>query len=101
MDVFRGQMTDPVFEKLKKNYIVVSLVHADMIHLFQPLDLTVNVHFKQCMKRKVMQRLDDGEKLESIEIKLKLSTMKPLYAKWLMEVYEQMTTATGREICLK
>ena len=94
-------MTNPVFEKLKKNYIVVSLVHADMIHLFQPLVLTVNVHFKQCMKRKVMQRLDDGEKLESIEIKFKLSTMKPLYAKWLMEVYEQMTTATGREICLK
>lgn len=67
------------------------------------------MYFKQCMKcklsewysNKVMQRLDDREKLESIEIKFKLFTMKPLHAKWLMEVYEQMTAAIGREICLK
>ena len=109
MDVFRGQKTDAVFKKLKKNNILVSLVPANMTHLFQPLDLTVNGYFKQCMKRKfiewysneVMMRLDDGENLESIEIKFKLSTMKPLHAKWLMEAYDHMTTATGRDICLK
>ena len=50
MDVFRGKMTNAVFEKLKKNNIVVSLVPANMTHLFQPLDLTVNEYFKPCMK---------------------------------------------------
>ena len=34
MDVFRGQMTNTVFEKLEKNNIVVSLVPAYVIHLF-------------------------------------------------------------------
>ena len=34
MDVFRGQMTNTVFEKLEKNSIVVSLVPAYVIHLF-------------------------------------------------------------------
>ena len=27
--------------------------------------------------------------------------MKPLHAKWLMEAYKHMATATSREICLK
>ena len=27
--------------------------------------------------------------------------MKPIHAKWLMEAFEHMTTATGGEICLK
>ena len=109
MDVFRGQMTNAVFEKLKKNDIVASLIPADMTHLFLPLDLTVSGYFKQCVKQKftecysneVMQRLLDGEKLKSIKVKSKLSTTKPLHAKWLMEAYEYMTTVTGREICLK
>ena len=52
MDVFIGQMTNTVFKKLKKNNIVVSLVSANMTHLVQALDLTVNGYFKQCMKRK-------------------------------------------------
>ena len=34
MDVFRGQMTNAVFEKLKKKNIVVSLVPAYVTHLF-------------------------------------------------------------------
>ena len=37
MDVFRGQMTNTVFEKLKKNNIVVSLVPAYVTHLFNSL----------------------------------------------------------------
>ena len=80
-----------------------------MTHLFQPLDLTIKGYFKQCMKQKFvewysnefMQCLDEGEKFEIIEIEFKLSTMKPLHVKWLMEMYELMTTAPGREICLK
>ena len=49
---------------------------------------------------KLLQCVNDGEKLESIEVKFKLSSMKPLHAKWLMEAYDHMTTATSREIYL-
>ena len=55
MDVFIGQMTNAVFKKLKKNNITVSLVSANMTHLVQALDLTVNGYFKQSMKRKFTQ----------------------------------------------
>ena len=49
----------------------------------------------------VMQRLDEGDKLESTEIKLKLSTMKPLHTNWLIRAYKHVTTVTGREIYWK
>ena len=49
---------------------------------------------------KLLQCVNDGEKLESIEVKFKLSSMKPLHAKWLMEACDHMTTATSREINL-
>ena len=45
MDVFRGQMTNAVFEKLKKNNIALLLVPANMTHLFQLLSLTINRYF--------------------------------------------------------
>ena len=51
-DVFSGQMTDPVMQKLKENFIKVVKVPANMTNLFQPLDLTVNGSAKAFMKRK-------------------------------------------------
>ena len=42
MDVFRGQMTDPVLLKLRENSIFFVPVTPDMTNLFQPSDLTVN-----------------------------------------------------------
>ena len=31
----------------------------------------------------------------------KASTVQPLHAKWVMEVYNHMASSTGKEICLK
>ena len=50
MDVFREQMTEKVLEKLKRSKIFLVKVPANMIHIFQPLDLTAHDHFKQYMK---------------------------------------------------
>ena len=52
LNVFSGQMTEPVKEKLKENRILFVCVPANMTKLFQPLDLTVNLSFKAMMKRK-------------------------------------------------
>ena len=43
IDVFSGQMTDPVIQKLKENHIKVTRVPLNMMNLFQPLDITVMV----------------------------------------------------------
>ena len=51
-DVFRGQTTDKVFNVLKDNHILVTKVPANMTHLFQPLNLTVNKAAKDYTKQK-------------------------------------------------
>ena len=45
--------------------------------------------------------IDGGRELDSIDIELKLSIIKRLHAKWMMEVYNEMTSAEGKEVCLK
>ena len=45
--------------------------------------------------------LNDGQDLESIMIDFKLSTVKPLLAKWVMKAYNHMTSSIGKDICLK
>ena len=89
MDVFRGQMTEEVLEKLKGNNIFLVRVPGNMTHIFQPLDLTVNGHFKQYMKEKfstwysdqISLALENGEKLENINISFKITVLKSLHAK--------------------
>ena len=76
MDVFKGQMTNPVLKKLEEHNILHTRAPGNMTHLFQPLDLTFSGYFKQFMKRKfvewytnkVTRALDDGRNLESITI---------------------------------
>ena len=50
-DVFKGQVTQPVLDLLKQNNIAIVFVPANMTHLFQPLDLTVNGYAKNIAKR--------------------------------------------------
>ena len=92
MYVFRGQMMDPVLLKLWENSIFLVRVPPNMANLFQPLYLTVNRAVKAFLKRKytewycgeISKVLADGTALDYIEIKLKLSALKPLQAKWIV-----------------
>ena len=106
MDVFRGQITDVVTDCLKENNIYVVLVPNNMTHLFQPLDLTVNKHCKSFLKNRfsewyshqIENQLAAGKKIEEIDIKFKLTTIKPLHAKWVVEYYNEMTSQPGEEV---
>ena len=106
MDVFTGQMTGPVLEKLRDNKILLVRVPANMTNIFQPLDLTVNGSFKAPMKKKltkwyskqIANELEKGTPLDDIEVKLKLSVLKPLHAGWLIDAYNHLTSEAGRKI---
>ena len=50
-DVFKGQMTEAVKQKLPSHNIELVAVPANMTHFFQPLDLTVNGSAKQYMRK--------------------------------------------------
>ena len=106
IDVFSGQMADPVIQKLKENHIKVIRVPPSMTNLFQSLDLTVNGSAKVFMKKKftewysssIAKQLDEGKAVEDIDVELKLSILKPLHAEWIKELYDYMTSEEGRGI---
>ena len=56
MHVFREQMTEDVLTVLKDNNILLVRVPANMTHIYQPLDLTVNGTFKTFMRKKFSER---------------------------------------------
>ena len=108
MDVFKGQMTDPALKVLSNNNIMLQNVPANFTYVFQPPDVQggPNGFVKRFMKKKfsdwyaaqIMHAMDDGRELDSIDVELELSIVKPFHAKWLMEIYNEMTSAEGKEV---
>ena len=105
LDVFSGQMTEPVKEKLKENRILFVRVPANTTNLFQPLDLTIKRSFKAMMKRKftewyskrISEELEKEIPLEDINIKLQLSVLKPLHANFFTSPEGGEIKANGTE----
>ena len=108
-DVFKGQMTEAVKEKLSSYNIELVAVPANMPHFFQPLDLTVNGSAKKYMRKQfiiyyssaVKQQLESGKQLEDIDVDFRLTVMKPLHAQWLVDMFNFFTTQKGAEIIIK
>ena len=111
MDVFKGQMTEQVNDLLNENKIKLQKVPANLTYLFQPLDVQggPNGHAKRFMKKKftlqcadqVKSELDKGKKIEEIGISMKLSILKPLHAKCLIDLYNYMTLLDGQAVSFK
>ena len=108
-DVFKGKMTERVKDRLASANIVLVPVPANMTHLLQPLDLTVNGSTKKFLRMlcteyyaaAVKEQLDSSKQLEEIEVDFHLSTIKPFHARWLIALYNYMTTSKGRDIIKK
>ena len=105
MGVFTGQMTPEVPDSYKAYNICVINVPANMTKYYQLLDLKVNKEVKRFLKRKfvnsyshqVSNQLSEGKPLESMQVPLKLSLIKPINAGWLIEFYNYMTSAEGKK----
>ena len=95
-DTFKGQCTDEVYDLLDQNNILYVFIPANCTDKLQPLDLSVNKAAKDFMRSKfqkwygniICQQLDDGI---CEEVDLRLSRMKPLSAKWVIEMAEYFT----------
>ena len=84
---------------------------TNFTYLFKPLDVEggPNLCVKPMMKKKftnwnadqTTQAIGKSQELEQIEIPLKLLIVKPLHAKWLIEMYNEMTSADGKQMCMK
>ena len=108
-DVFKGQMTQRVKDRLTSLNLELVPVPANMTHFFQPLDLTVNGSAKKFVRNQfteyysgaVKEQLDSGKQLDDIDVDFRLSTVKPLHAEWLISMYNYFTTRKGAEIIVK
>ena len=108
LDVSRGQITEDVTSLLQKHNISLVLVPNNMTHMFQHLDMTVNKHCKTFLEnlfsewdwRQIEDELSLGKKIEDVNIQFRLTTLKPLHAKRLLEFYNQITSETSAEIIL-
>ena len=106
LDVFSGQLTNEVVNEMKEHDIVIRQVPANMTHLFQPLDLTVNSSAKAFLKKKftewfsqkIEEGLSEGKDLEDIDIPLTLSVLKPSHASWVVDLYNYLTTTKGKVV---
>ena len=78
---------------LKDDTTLSTKIPPNMIHVFQRLDLTINKFVKDFMKgmfstsftRQISRGLENGVELNDIEVDYRLSVLKPLHAKWLVE----------------
>ena len=108
MDVFTGQMTSGVKGVFKESHILVTNVPANMTRVYQPLDLTVNENAKRLVAKKfnswysqqICDELESGKPLEEIDIKVRLSTLKPLHAACVVDFYNYITSAEAKEIVI-
>ena len=77
-DIFKGQMTAVVKQKLELLNILLVPVPANMTHFFQPLELTVNGAAKSFAKKEfityysdnVKQQIENGTNLEDADVDL-------------------------------
>ena len=91
---------------LKDDTTLSTKIPPNMIHVFQRLDLTINKFAKDFMKgmfstwftRQISRGLENGVELDDIEVDYRLSILKPLHAKWLVELCNHMFTDEGKEI---
>ena len=95
-DNFKGQCTEKLLKLLDSKNINVVLIPPNCTDRLQPLDLSVNKAAKEFLRKKfqnwyatqVCAQLDG--KLEKEAIDLRLSVMKSLGAKWLIELYDYL-----------
>ena len=92
-------MTKLVFDKMAENYIKFVNV-PNVTQIVQQLDLTANRFAKVFIKKRfiecyicfIVPELDIDKNVDSIDIQLKMSILKPLHAQWIIDI----TTSSHR-----
>ena len=95
MDTFKGQDNEEIKNLCTRNNCELVIVPHNLTNKFQPLDLTINQKAKKFISNKfnawyaekVSKQLMNGRALGDVKVSLKLSDLKPLHAKWIVDMY--------------
>ena len=77
-------------------------VPANLTRYFQPLDLTINGVAKTFLKDtfgswyagEVSKQLNSGAGIYAVDVKLQLSVLKPIHARWLISLHDHLRNQT-------
>ena len=95
-DNFKAQCTSTILTLLDSHNINVALIPANCTDRLQPLDLSINKPAKDFLRKQfeswyakqVCSQLDEGNQSEGVD--LRLSTMKPLGAEWMVAFHSHI-----------
>ena len=91
-DNFKGQCTEKFLKLLDTKIINVVLIPPNCTDRLQPLDLSVKDFLRKCFQKwyalQVCSQLEGKTSKELVD--LRLSVMKPLGEKWLVELNDYM-----------
>ena len=93
-DNFKGQCTEALLKLLDENNVSVVFIPPNCTDRLQPLDVSVNKSAKEFLRRKfhvwyaenVCAQLEG--KLPKQQVDLRLNVVKPLGAKWMVELFD-------------
>ena len=95
MDTFKGQDDAEIKQLFLKNEFELLIVLHNFTNKFQPLDIIINQKAKKFVYRKfntwygdrVSNQLKRGMAPGNIEVSFKMFNLKPLHARWIVEMY--------------
>ena len=96
MDTFKGRLDNDQMRKVcAKNYCGIVIISCNLTNKFQQLDISVNKTVKSFISEKnnswlaseVSKQLRAGKATADVKVSLKISVIKPLYAKWTVYLY--------------
>ena len=95
MDTFKGQDNEAMKSLCNKNNCELVIVPHNLTNKFQLLDLSINQKAKKYVSSKfnewyaerVSKQLMNGKAPGDVKVSLKLNDLKPLHAKWIVEMY--------------
>ena len=103
-DVFKGQTIPAVNDLLKDNNCILQHVPNNHTNLFQPLDISVNKSAKSFISNKyqewyaseITSQLGKGIDAYNVKVDVKLTTIKPIHARWIINFYKHRETSGSK-----
>ena len=98
MDTFKGEDNKEMKPLCAKSNCELVIVPRNLTNKFQPLDISINQSAKKFISNKfnawcaniVSKQLSNGVAPGDVKVSLKLSDLKNLHARWIVETYDHL-----------
>ena len=97
-DTFKGQENDEMRKFCAKSSCEIVIISHNLTNKLQPLDLSVNKvansfisnKYNPCLVNEVSKQLRAEKAAADVKVSLKLSAIKPLHEKWIVDKHNAL-----------